>query len=147
METGAVITATSGQAPAEQVSRRSVVVLAAALLLPVLAYTLTVLVPFATSDLDELPLPELAAGALAPGWPHSGALDLAGVAALVLVLLGALLSLGGAALQLLALLPADRRTLTPWVAAALALVAVGSVATLYWFLSPLGSALTSWQLD
>ncbi|KGH47244.1 hypothetical protein IN07_07530 [Modestobacter caceresii] len=123
------------------------VVLAAALLLPVLAYTLTVLVPFATSDLDELPLPELAAGALAPGWPHSGALDLAGVAALVLVLLGALLSLGGAALQLLALLPADRRTLTPWVAAALALVAVGSVATLYWFLSPLGSALTSWQLD
>jgi hypothetical protein len=147
MDTGTVIAGTSEQAAPDRISRRSVVVLAAVLLLPVLAYALTVLVPFAASDLDELPLPELAAGVHTPGWPDSQLLDLAGVAALPLAVLGALLALGSAAVQLLAALPTERGTLTPGVAAALVLVAAGSLATLWWFLSPLGSALTSWQLD
>ncbi|WP_222193352.1 hypothetical protein [Modestobacter italicus] len=145
---GSVATAaTSGQAPPERVSVRSVAVLTAVLLLPGLAYALTVLVPFVLSDLDELPLADLAAGADAPGWPGGRVLGLAGFASLLIAPLGALLALGGAAVQLLAALPTDPRRLGRGVAVGLGLVAAGSAATLWWFLSPLGSALTSWLLD
>jgi hypothetical protein len=36
---------------------------------------------------------------------------------------------------------------SPAVATGLTLVAAAAVGTLAWFLSPLGQALTSWQLD
>ena len=132
----------------ERVSARSVAVLAAVLLVPGLAYALTVLLPFVASDLDQLPLTELAGGAPDPELPGDSRLvTLAGLAALLLAPLGALLALGGSLLQLLAALPSDRRTIGPCAAVALGLVAVGSLALLLWFLSPVGSALTSWQLD
>ena len=119
----------------------------AVLLVPALAYAFTVLLPFHASDLDQLPLAELAAGASDPELPGDSRLvTLAGFAALLLAPLGALLALGGSLVQLLAALPTDRRTISPWAAAGLSAVAAVSVAVPPWFLSPAGSALTSWQL-
>lgn len=135
-------------AGADRVTTWSVAVLAALLLVPALAYAGTVLLPFLASDLDQLPLAELAGGAADPELPgDSRVLTLAGLAAVVLAPLGALLALGGSALQLLAVLPTDRRTVGPRVAGALAVVLVGSVVVLGWSLTPLGRALTTWQFD
>ena len=132
----------------ERVTARSVAVLAALLVVPALAYAGTVLLPFLASDLDQLPLAELAGGASDPELPgDSRATTLAGLVAVLLAPLGALLALGGSALQLLAVLPTDRRTVGPRVAGALAVVLVAGVAVLAWFLSPLGRALTTWQFD
>lgn len=132
----------------DRVTRRSVAVLAALLLLPALGYALTVLLPYLASDLDQLPLAELAGGAADPELPgDSRWVTLVGLLALLLAPLGALLALGGSALQLLALLPSDRRTVSPSTAAALTVIALAGLGVVLWFFSPVGSALTSWQLD
>ena len=131
----------------DRVTWRSVAVLAALLPVPALAYAATVLLPYRLSGLDELPLTVLAGGADHLRWPGADWLPLAGFAALLLAPLGALLALGGCALQLLALSPTDRRTIAPSVAAALFVVTLGCVGTLLYFVSPLGAALTTWQLD
>ena len=132
----------------ERVTARSVAVLAALLLVPALGYAGTVLLPYLAGDLDQLPLAELTGGTSDPELPgDSRAVTLAGLVAVLLAPLGALLALGGSALQLLAALPTDRRTLGPWTAGALGLVLAGSVVVLAWFLSPVGRALTTWQFD
>ena len=131
----------------DRVTWRSVAVLAAVLLVPALAYAATVLLPYRLSDLDELPLAELAGGADHLRWPGPDWLPLAGFAALLLAPLGALLALGGCALQLLAVFSFDRRTIAPGVPAGLAVVAGCALGTLLYFLSPSGVALTTWQLD
>ncbi|WP_222267611.1 hypothetical protein [Modestobacter marinus] len=76
-------------------------------------------------------------------WLRSDAGQLTGLAPLVLAALGAVLALGGSVLQLLAAFPRDRHRLPAGVAASLGLVALGSVATVLHFLSPLGRALTT----
>jgi hypothetical protein len=134
------------------VTWRSVVVTAALVLLPGLAYAATVLLPFAASDLDTLSLTELATGVHDPDGPGPGtgipaALHLPGLVALLLAPLGALLALGGSVLQLLAAFPRQERPLSPTVAAGLGMVAVVSLGVLAWFRSPLGRALITWQLD
>ena len=125
-------------------------VLAALVLLPGLAYVATVLGPYYASDLDTLSLTDLAAGAQPPsdlGADGAGWLSLLGFYSLLLAPLGALLALGGCALQLLAAFPRSERRVSPGVAAGLGAVAVACVVVLAWFLSPLGQALTSWQMD
>ncbi len=134
------------------VTWRSVAMTAALVLVPGLAYAATVLLPFAASDLDTLTHAELAAGVHDPDGPGPGSgvpegFLLPGLVALVLATLGALLGAGGAAFQLLALYPRHERAVSPRVAAGLGVVAVLALGVLAWFLSPLGRALTTWQLD
>ncbi len=74
----------------------------------------------------------------------AGWLSLLGFYSLLLTPLGALVALGGCALQLLAAFPRAERRVSPGVAAGLGVVAVVCVVTLAFFLSPLGRALTSW---
>jgi hypothetical protein len=137
--------------PSTRVSWHSVAVLAALVLLPGLAYVAAVLLPYLASDLDTLSLPDLARGAPDAGLrPEDGIpewLLLPGFAALLLAPLGALLALGGCVVQLLAAFPRHEDRVSPGVAAGLGLVAVVCLSVLSYFLSPLGQALTSWQLD
>jgi hypothetical protein len=138
--------------PSTRVSWGSVAALAALVLLPGLAYVAAVLLPYLASDLDTLSLPDLADGARdaaglgpeddVPRWRH-----LLGFAALLLAPLGALLALGGCVVQLLAGFPRHEDRVSPGVAAGLGLVAVVCLGVLSYFLSPLGRALTTWQLD
>jgi hypothetical protein len=132
------------------VTYRSVVVLAALVLLPGLAYVSAILLPYYASDLDTLSLTDLAAGLRPPtdlGSDGAGWLSLLGVLAIFLTPLGALLALGGSALQLLAAFPRSPRRVSPGVATGLGVVALGCVVTLTFLLSPLGAALTSWHVD
>ena len=138
--------------PATEVSPRSVAVLAALVLAPGLAYVAAVLLPYYASDLDTLALPDLAAGAEGPGGlgPENDVprwRGLLGFAALLLTPLGALLALGGSVVQLLAALPRGQGRVSPGVAAGLGVVALVCLGVLGYFLSPLGRALTTWQLD
>ena len=127
------------------VSRRMLAVLAALVVVPGTAYVVAVLLPYLTSDLDQLPLAHLADGTSdLSGQPST---TLVGFAAVVLAPLGALLALGGAVFHLLAASSSDARRRSPGTAAALGLVAVAGLAVLLWFLSPLGRALTAWQTD
>ncbi|WP_369137504.1 hypothetical protein [Modestobacter versicolor] len=109
----------------DRVTWRSVAVLAPLLVVPGLVYVVTVLRPY----------------------DHGGGQLLVGYAALLLAPLGALLALGGAVLQLLAVSSSDRRTVTPAAAGALAVLALCALAVVVWFASPAGTAVTTWQLD
>ena len=136
--------------PDTRITVRSVLVLAALVLLPGLAYLGGVLLPYFACDLDTLSLTDLAAGAQPPSDPGpvgAGWLSLFGFYSLLLTPLGALLALGGCAVQLLAAFPRSERRVSPGVAAGLGVVAAVSVVTLAFFLSPLGRALTSWAMD
>jgi hypothetical protein len=133
-----------------QVTYRSVLVLAALVLLPGLAYVVAVLVPYAASDLDMLSVAELAAGAEPPTGPAlvgAGWLGLVGVYSLLLAPLGALVALAGCGRQLLAAFPRSERQVSPAVAAGLVVVMAVCVGAVTWFLSPLGRALTTWYMD
>ena len=147
-----IITSTAertGQ-PSAPVTYRSVVVLAALVLLPGFAYLAAVLVPYYAGDLDTLSLTDLAAGVQPPGDPGpqgAGWLGLLGYYSMLLAPLGALLALGGSALQLLAAFPRSERRVSAGVAAGLGAIAVVCVVVLTFFLSPLGRALTTWQQD
>jgi len=136
--------------PDPTVTYRSVLVLAALVVLPGLAYLAGVLVPYYASDLDTLSLTDLAAGARPPNDPGpvgAGWLGLLGFYSILLTPLGALIALGGCVLQLLAAFPRSERRVSPGVAAGLGVVAVVCVVTVAFFLSPLGRALTSWTMD
>jgi hypothetical protein len=144
------VTTSTSEQPGTRITYRSVIVLAALVLLPGLVYTATVVEPYVASDLDTLSLTDLAARAQPPTDPgpvSAGWVSLLGFYSLLLAPLGALLALGGSALQLLAAFPRSERRVPPGVAVGLAVVAVVSVVVLAWFLSPLGRALTSWTLD
>lgn len=138
--------------PSARVSWRSVAVLATLLAVPGLGYVATVLLPYYASDLDELTLTQLAGGGVEAAWPtpendiHRW-LHVVAFFSLLLAPLGALLALGGCLLQLLAAFPRDGQRLSAGVATALGVVALACLAGLPHFLSPLGRALTSWQLD
>jgi len=136
---GSAVTLTStSEQTADQsapVTYRSVVVLAALVLLPAFSYVVGVLLPYYASARD---------GSSADG---AGWLSLLGFYSLLLTPLGALVALGGCALQLLAAFPRTERRVSPGVAAGLGVVAVVCVVTLAFFLSPLGRALTNWTLD
>ena len=136
--------------PGTRITYRSVLVLAALVLLPGLAYLAGVLVPYYASDLDTLSLTDLAAGAQPPNDPGpvgAGWLGLLGFYSILLTPLGALVALAGCALQLLAAFPRSQRRVSPGVAVGLGVVAVVCVVTVAFFLSPLGRALTSWTMD
>ena len=121
-------------------------VLSALVVVPALAYVATVLVPYYASGLDELSLAELSDGSPEPSGPGRF-LGVLGFFSLLLTPLGALLSLGGCVLLLLAAFPRVEHRLSSGVAAGLFLVAAGGLAVLVFFLSPLGRALTTWQMD
>jgi hypothetical protein len=113
----------------ETVTYRSVLVLAALALGPGSAYAAGVAVPYY------------------PGRDDAGWLSLLGVYAVVLAPLGALFALAGCGVQLLAAFPRSARRLSPGVAAGLAVVALLCVGIVAFLLSPLGRALTIWQMD
>ena len=143
------MTSTSAEA-STRITYRSVLVLAALVLLPGLAYLAGVLLPYYASHLDTLSLADLAAGAQPPNDPGpvgAGWLSLLGFYSILLTPLGALVALAGCGLQLLAAFPRAERRVSPGVAAGLGIVAIVCVVTVTFFLSPLGRALTSWQLD
>ena len=120
--------------PYSAVSPRWVLVLAALVLLPGLAYGAAVLLPYYAGDFDT--------PALGSGW-----LGLLGVYALFLAPLGALIALVGCGVQLLAAFPGSGRRVSTGVAAGLVAVAVICLVEVAWFLSPVGRALTAWYLD
>ena len=125
-----------------RISWRSVAVLAALGVLPGAAYVAAVLLPYYAGDLDTLPLADLASGAHDPEQ-----FRLLAYISVFLTPLGALLALGGCVVQLLAAFPRQEQRVSPGVAAGLGVVGVASLAAILFFLSPLGSALTTWQLD
>ena len=132
------------------ITYRSVLVLAALVLLPGLAYLAGVLLPYYASDLDTLTTAELAAGeepATGPEPVAAGWLGLLGSYSLVLAPLGALISLVGCAVQLLAGFRRSERRVTPAVGTGLVLVAGICLVAVAWFLSPRGRALTIWFTD
>ena len=135
--------------PTARITYRSVLVLAALVLVPGLAYVAGVLVPYFASDLHTLSLAELIAGAQPPGPDPVGAgwLGLLGVYSLLLAPLGALIALVGSGIQLLAAFPRAERRVSPGVAAGLGAVAVVCIVEVAWLLSPLGRALTTWFMD
>jgi hypothetical protein len=120
--------------PDPRVSYRSVLVLAAVVLVPGLAYGVAVLLPYLAGDFDT--------PSLGSGW-----LGLVGMFALFLAPLGALTALVGCAVQLLALFPRSDRRVPSGVATGLVVVAMICVVEVAWFLSPVGRSLTSWYLD
>jgi hypothetical protein len=136
--------------PDSAVGIRSVLVLAALVLLPGIVYGAAILLPSLTSDLHTLSTGELTAGAQPPTGPDpvgTGTLGLLGVYALFLAPLGALIALVGCGVQLLAAFPRAVRQVSPRVAAGLVAVAVICLVEVAWFLSPVGRALTAWYLD
>jgi hypothetical protein len=110
------------------VSLRSVSVLAAVVLVPALAYAVTVLWPYFSGD--------------GGSW-----LGLPGMFALLLAPAGALVSFVGVAVQLAAAFPRRGRRIAPGVAVGLGIVAVLDLAVLFFFLSPLGQSSIMWQVD
>ena len=136
--------------PDPTVTYRSVLVLAAVVLVPGLAYGVAVLLPYLASDLHTLSPAELRAGVQPPTEPDpigAGWLGLLGLYSLPLAPLGALLALVGCAVQLLAVVPRSERRVSPGVAAGLVGVAGTCIVVVAWFLSPLGHALTVWYMD
>jgi hypothetical protein len=136
--------------PDPTVTYRSVLLLAAVVLLPGLAYGVAVLLPYLMSDLQTLSLAELRAGVQPPTEPEpiaAGWLGLLGLYSLLLAPLGALLALVGCAVQLLAVFPRADGRVSPGVAAGLIGVAATCIVVVAWFLSPLGRALTLWYMD
>ncbi len=136
--------------PTARITYRSVLVLAALVVLPGLAYVGGVLQPYYASDLDTLSLTDLAAGAqpesgVAPD--GSGWLALLGSYSILLLPLGALVSLCGCVLHLLAAFPRSQRRVSPGVGAGLGIVAAVCLVVLVFLLSPLGRALTTWMQD
>jgi hypothetical protein len=115
-----------------RVTFRSVVVLAALVLVPGLAYVFGVVLPYA----------DRGTGADGAGW-----VSLLGSAAVLLLPLGALVALAGCAVQLLGAFPRSSRRVSPGVAAGLAVVALVCFGVLTFLLSPAGRALISWQQD
>ncbi|MBB3675790.1 hypothetical protein [Modestobacter versicolor] len=109
----------------EQVTWRSVAVLATLLVVPAAAYVATVLRPYELGEPSRL----------------------VGFAVLLVGPVGALLALGGAVLQALALFRFDRRTVAPGVVVALGVVGLGALAALLWLASPAGTAVSTWQFD
>lgn len=125
---------------------RRVALLAAIAVLVVAPYLAGVLVPYYVNDLDAVPLAEVAGGAHDPKdlWPEGtvgGLAQLAGLLSLSLTPIGLVTVLVAALHGLF------RRRPTPVLAVGLGLVALGCLAGLAFFLSPLGSALISWRLD
>jgi hypothetical protein len=114
------------------VTSRSVVVLAALVLLPGIAYGAAVLLPYLASGPDPV----------GTGW-----LGLLGAYALFLAPLGALTALVGCGVQVLRAFPRSAHRVAPGIAAGLVAVAVICVVEVAWFLSPLGRSLTAWYLD
>ena len=126
------MTATASTNRDRRITYRSVLVLAALVLLPGLAYLAGVLLPYLASGQDPV---------------GSGWLGLLGLFSLFLAPLGALVALVGCAVQLLAAFPRAAQPVSPGVTAGLVAVAVVCVVEVAWFLSPVGRALTAWYLD
>ena len=118
--------------PDSAVTPRSVVVLAALVLVPGVVYVLGVLLPYLASGPDPV---------------GSGWLGLLGMFSLFLAPLGALVALVGCAVQVRAAFPRAARPVSPGVLAGLVAVALVCVVEVAWFLSPVGRALTAWYLD
>ena len=123
---------TSTAPPAARITYRSVLVLAALVVLPGVAYVFGVLLPYSSRG----------TGADGAGW-----LGLLGYYSMLLLPLGALVSLGGCTLQLLAVFPRSQRRVSPAVGAGLGTVAVACVVVLVFLLSPSGRAVTTWMQD
>ncbi|WP_346622416.1 hypothetical protein [Blastococcus montanus] len=135
-------------------SWRSVVVLAACVVVAVAPYLAGVLIPYYVNDLDALPLAEVASGAHDPKdlWPQGtlgGLAQLGGLLSLSLTPI-VLLAVGGisaaAAVQEWHTLPVARRAPRP-VAVACVVVTLVCVALLAWFFTPTASALMTWRMD
>jgi len=133
---------------ASGLARRGLVPLAVAVVY-LLAYALTIVVPYVVDDLHTLPLAEVASGAHDPKdlWPASTAWGgVVQLGAMLVLTTGppAVLAAGGWAA---AALVARRRVLDRRGRVVLASALAVALAFLVLFFSPLGIALTTWMVD